>query len=1393
MGCKLIGTMTLHTYLPQDRLRALVRGEALPDRATGSALFADISGFTPLTEKLTRNLGARRGIEDLTLLINKVYDALLGEVDRFEGSVISFSGDALTCWFDASMSEPASRAVQCAQAMQAVMRQFAELSVKIAVSTGPVRRFAVGAPEIRLIDALAGATVARLAMAEHVARPGEILSDQSTLTLLQIPAREWRSAETGERFFVLEPSLTSGEQASLSRNPAAIAPLAPVDANLLKAWILPVLYERESAGHRLFLTELRPTTALFMRFMGIDYDNDAHAQEKLDAIVSQAQRTLERHGGILLELTIGDKGSYLHASLGASHVHEDDAQRAVRVALELRQLFHDCAFLDSVQFGLSSGTMRVGAYGGTTRQQFGALGDDVNLAARLMTTAAPGEILISGRVRKASAEEFMVEARPPIVLKGKAQPVPVFAVLGTQQHRAIRLQEPTYALPMVGREHEMALLAEKLAAVLRGHGQIIGITAEAGMGKSRLVAEAIRLARRNKLIGYGGTCQLDGINTPYLVWQAIWNAFFDLEPALPLRKQIRSLEGELEDRAPDHLDALPLLGTILGLPLPDNDFTRALQPKDRKAQLETVLIKCLESAVREAAEDGGGLLLVLEDLHWIDPVSFDFLELTARAIESWPVLILLDYRPPDTDSRRQTLTRLEALEHFTPIKLTELNAAETEQAIRAKLAQLFPEHGGGVPPLLIERITGRAQGNPFYMEELLNYLHDRGIDPRDAAALNALDLPTSLYSLILSRIDQLPASQQLALKVASIIGRVFRFADLHAYYPALGTIEQLKVDLYELERLDLTPLESPEPELTYLFKHLVTHEVAYESLAHATRAQLHGLYAHYLESAYPERSDQFAPQLAHHYERAQIPDKACFYLSKAGEQAAASFANDEALTYFNRALNLMPADDARARFDTLLKRERVYDLLGKHVEQRQDLADLARLVGQLDDAPFRRAQIATRRAKLEIDVGDYSAAKANAQAAIQEIEADARTRAHAPDLRVDALLLETRAMFFAGEAAAAQPQLKAALALARTQHYVRGEYNALVELGLFNWQAGDYSTAAGLLEQSLQLAQQAKDVRREIYILNNLGVVARTRSNFSEAIGYYEQAQKIARKIGDRSGEATLLNNMGDVSLTSGDFVQAGLYSEQAAAIGAEVNEPTLQGNALINRAEAYRELGQLLLAKDTAAQGLSLVRASGFRRGEAIVLWNMGLIEFSLGHFEQAWQTTQAALALAREIGARSTEASTLLHLGLIYTALDQFAEGEQALNASRHIVHELSEELPMLEVQAALANLALARGGNEGGEQALAYLNELVPLLLQQPPHEKSQFLPLRVYLTASRVLIACSDQRAGALLERSAAELRARSERIIDTALRRAYLNVPEHRAITVLVSERLPSGS
>ena len=315
----------------------------------------------------------------------------------------------------------------------------------------------------------------------------------------------------------------------------------------VRPWVLPIVYERLQAGLGEFLTELRPAVALFLRFGGIDYAEDDAAGDKLDAYIRWVQGVIARHEGTLIQLTVGDKGSYLYAAFGAPVAHEDDARRAVMTALTLRTPPIELNFAGSAQIGIAQGAMRAGTYGGSTRHTYGVLGDDVNLAARLMNQAAANEILVSGRVHKALATGFTFEPRPPLRFKGKAEPVPVFAATGLQKRHAVRLQEPVYALPMVGRQEELRLIEEKIALALSGKGQVIGITAEAGMGKSRLAAEAIRLAQRRGLTGFGGACQSDGVNTSYLVWGPVFRGLFGVDADAPSRRQIRILEGEIAD------------------------------------------------------------------------------------------------------------------------------------------------------------------------------------------------------------------------------------------------------------------------------------------------------------------------------------------------------------------------------------------------------------------------------------------------------------------------------------------------------------------------------------------------------------------------------------------------------------------------------------------------------------------------------------------------------------------------------------------------------------------------------------------------------------------------------------------------------------------------------
>ncbi len=1261
----------LSTYVPQDRCRALARGETLPNRTTGSALFADISGFTPLTGQLTQTLGARRGIEELTQRINRVYDALIGQVERYHGSVIGFAGDAVTCWFEAGDGQAAARSVACAQAMQSITQTFEGLSVKVAITSGPARRWGVGDPAIQLIDTLAGATVARLATAEHLAKQDETLLDAATVAALanELTIREWRGAESGERFAVLASATLQ-----VTPSTAKVQNIA-IPAETLKPWLLPAVSEREQSGHGAFLTELRPTVALFLRFSGLDYDDDEQAGEKLDSVIRRAQSILNRFEGALLQLTIGDKGSYLYASFGAPIVHEDDANRAIHAALALKRLSQEFTFLQPVETGISSGTMRTGACGGSTRRTYGALGDDVNLAARLMTTAAPGEILVSGRVQKVAADTFTFEPRPPLPLKGKAEPLPVFAVTGLRRQRAIRLEEPHYTLPTMGRQAELALIDEKLELALQGKGQVIGITAEAGLGKSRLVAEAIRLAHKRGFTGYGGACESSGTNTAYLVWRPIWQAFYNVDPAASPRRQIRSLEGEIKDRAPPRVQAIPVLASLLDIAIEDNDFTRTLEPQDRRNVLAVLLEDCLKSA---AAEEP--LLFVLEDLHWLDPLSHDLLETLARVSVNLPVCFVLPYRPPEL--ARLQAPRVEALPHFTRITLNALTAAEAEQLIRAKLALLFPERTGALPKALAAQLTARAEGNPFFIEELLNYLRDRGLDPYDERTLNLLELPTSLHALILSRIDQLTEPQKVTLKTASVIGRLFRVAWLHGYYPALGEADRVKADLSELARLDLTPLDTPEPELAYLFKHIVTHEVAYESLPHATRTRLHEQLAQFIETL---GADKYPDLIAYHYGLSENTSKQREYFQKAGDAAKAAYANEAALDYYGRLLPLLT--EPAARIDLRLNRGAVLELTGKWPEAEAEYQAALTLGEQIADAATARCRHAL--GVLARGRGDYDVALDWLERARVTFEGlEDRTE-------LGQALAEIGVVFWRkGEYAQAQFHLEKSLTLARKLGDKPNTALAIHNLGVVADHQSNYAAARTLFQESLTLKQEMNDKRGVSASLNSLGIVARNQGDYTTARAYFEGSLALRREMGDKWGVAQSLNNLGFVAYLQGDYTAARTFCQEGLALFQEMGDKRGVGNSLNDLGLMALNQGDYTAARALTRESLALRQEMGDKWGVAVSLSNLGLLALNQGDYTAARALIQESLALRREIGDKLGIASCLNNLGHVTCEQADYSTAQAHYETSLRICQETGDKSIAACNLAGLAALAAGLG---------------------------------------------------------------------------------------------------
>jgi len=1228
---------SLAAYIPIDRRHALARGAALPDHTSGAALFADISGFTPLTEALVQALGPQRGAEELTRWLNEIYDALLVAIENYRGSVIGFSGDAITCWFDdqnesllgpQSKTSAALRATASALAIQQAMQRFAQvnilgagnisLAIKVVVTVGTARRFLIGDPTIQLVDALAGETLYRLATGEHHAERGEVLLDQAAVAALsdQIEVLEWREdPENGGRFAVINRL-----KANVETDPWPTLEADALNDDLLRPWLLPPIYDRLMSGMGEFLTELRPTVALFLRFSGIDYDGDPEAQSKLNAYMQAVQRILAHYQSYMLQLIIGDKGSNFYVSFGAPLAHEDDAIRAVRAALDLRDLQMD--FITEVQIGVSQGLTRTGACGGMYRRTYGAIGDSVNMAARLMQNAPSGQALVNQNVRKATAEEFTWEELPPLRVKGKSEPVTVFRLIASQEHQGIRLHEPKYALPMVGRAAELALIGKKLDRALHGHGQIVGITAEAGMGKSRLMAEVIRLARGRNVLGYGGECHSYGTSTSYLVWQSIWQGFFGLDSTRSVAEQIKSLEQQLSEIDTTLLPRLPLIGAAINLPIPDNELTGSFDAKLRKESLEALLVDCLRKRARSMP-----LLLVLEDCHWLDPLSHDLLEVIGRAIVDLPVLIAIAYRPPQLD--RHLTPRVAKLLHFTEIPLADLPAEEIEQLVSFKLGQIYGEQTK-LPQALIEKISKRAEGNPFYIEELLNYLHDRGIDPGQPEALEQIDLPDSLYSLILSRMDQLTENQKTLLKVASVIGRLFRVAILWGVYDQFGDRERVRDDLEALSALDVTPMDRPEPELAYLFKHILTREVAYETISFATRAIVHDQIGKFIENTYQDTLDQYTDLLAHHFELSDNQTKKREYLLKAAEAAQADYANGAAITYYQRVLHLLPDDQ---KIVGLLRLGQVLELVGEWENAEGINREAERLAGLLNDAKGL-AQAGRALGGLLRKRGEYSAAEERLVRAregyqyLGDNEGISNVLADIGEIyRLQGRYAEARAYY--------DESLDLAAGITDPRLRQKARAHALKGAGtVATWQ-GDYATARDLNGESLAIRRELGDTPGVATLLNNLGIIARFQRDLTSARQMNEESLALFRAMGDRWAVGQLLNNQACVASDQADYAEARLLLQESLMIRRQLGDKAGLALSLNTLADVVLDEGKFVDARPLLDESLAINRELGDQTAIAYLLEDYAGLAAAEARPEKALKLASFTAALRESIGA--------------------------------------------------------------------------------------------------------------------------------------------------------------
>lgn len=1148
-------------------------------------LFADVSGFTAISETLGKT--GKSGTEELTHILNSYFEPMINLITSYGGIIGKFGGDAMTVLFPYQTSHAQAatvrRAIQCALDMQANMRRYEaiatsagtfSLTMKAGLAMGRVLCLSVDDPVIRLEYVIAGEVLDRCADAEHLAKQGEVVVHHSLLARAEDAEIKTQHGEFA--------CVTGLKQTPPKAPLPPILHVPPQAVGIIASYLHPVIADRLRTDQTGFINEHRRVTVLFANFTGLDYDHDPQVGTKVQAYLTAAIRAVQRYDGYLNKVDMGDKGSKLVILFGAPVAHENDEERALRCALELQQL------PETRCIGANTGYVYCGQVGSHIRREYTVMGDVVNLAARLMQAARQGQILVSSSSRSATLSRFTWEALASIYVKGKSEPIALYNLTGVQDQKALLLHEATYQLGMVGRTQELDTARARMERVLEGKGQILGVKGEAGMGKSRLTAEMVKLGREKQFAVYGGECQSYGTNISYLAWHNIWRAFFEVDPTVSLDTQIELLEARLTAVNPKFARRLPLLGSVLNLHIPENDLTLSLDAAARIDLLFSLLLDCLQ---RRVTHEGGAwramplqtrstsapLMIVLEDCHWIDPLSQALLDFIGRNIADLPILIVLVYRPPQ--DHRDPTGQVANLPHFSEIHLRELPKAEAEQLVSQKLSSLFGEQVQA-PPELAARIASKGECNPFYIEEIVNYLRDRGINPADRASWQSLDLPDSLHTLMMSRIDQLGEAEKITLKVASVIGRVFRAAWVWGTNPSLGDLDSVVRHLNNLSRLDIVLLDVPDPVPEYMFKHAITQEVAYQSMAFSLREALHEQVALFIERAYADDLYGYIDVLAYHYGSSANIEKQRAYFRQAGDMAKAAYANETAIDYYQR---LLPLLDTKDRIDILLNTGEVWQLTGEWAQAEAAYRQAMTYAESIQEAhAFARCQNA---------LGYLLSYTGQHDEALKRLH-DARQRFEQfRDYAGLAAALEHLSFVYLQ-----QRRSDEALIYARQHQELAAGVDDRLSLGaalrnisIVYFQQSDYTRALNYCRQALDIAESIQNQQQIIYASGNMANVYLMKGDYPNALTWYKRALLVAREIGYLRTEGVIVGNMGEVYRMSGSYQQAMTCYQHALLRVVELGDLEHLWTMVRNIAEVFSAQDRLNQAEQWYQRAVSL------------------------------------------------------------------------------------------------------------------------------------------------------------------------------------------------------------
>ena len=1016
---------------------------------------------------------------------------------------------------------------------------------------------------------------------------------------------------------------------------------------------------------------------------------DAEAvQQLLDPALHRMMDAVHRFEGTVNQVL----GDGIMALFGAPIAHEDHALRACYAALAMQAAMRD--YTDTVRrthglelrmrVGLNAGEVVVRTIRNDLHMDYSAVGETTHLAARMEQLATPGSIRLSAATLRLVEGLVRVTVLGPVPVKGLTDPVEVFELVGASAVRR-RLQAAVVRglTRFVGRDTEYNAIRQVLARAEAGHGQVVALVGEAGMGKSRLVYEVVHapyvqgwLVLESASVSYGKA-------TPYFPVIELLKHYVRIEDSDDMRAMRAKVTGQVLTLDDALQDMLPALLALLDVLPDDSPFLKLDPPQRRQRTLEALKRLLLRESQAQP------LLLIFEDLHWIDAETQALLDLLVDSLPTAHLLLLVNYRPEYQHGWGSKT-------YYTQLRLDPLPPASADAFLEALLG-----NDPGLAPLK-QLLIARTEGNPFFLEESVRTLVETGAligQPGAyclAQALPTIQVPATVQAVLAARIDRLPSEDKRLLQTAAVIGHEVSLPLLRAI--ADVPEEALHRSLAQLQGAEFLYETRLFPEQEYTFKHALTHEVAYSTLLQERRRMLHARIVEALEGLSTDRLPEQVERLAHHALRGERWDKAVLYCRQAGEKALAHSAHREAVEYFEQALRALAhipeqRDTLEQAIDLRLAlRSALGALPGGPERILPSLREAETLAEALDD-PRRLAQISHFLSHHFRMIGAYDQAIAAAQRAFALATASG-------DVILPALVNN-----YLGRVYQTQGNYRRALdCFGRTVTALEGERRherfgqvllpAVSSRGWLAWchaELGTFVDGAALGEEGLRIAEAVDHPASLMFAAWGVGLLALRQGDLPRALPWLERALSICQ-------EADLLLFFPRVAATLGAaYTLGGRLTDALPLLTQAVEQaPTMetvdfQALCSVPLGEAYLLAGRLEEARALAERALALTRQYQERSNQAYALRLLGEIAAhgDPPEGEPATSFYCQALALAEALGMRPLQAHCHRGLGMLYARLGQPEQARLALSAAIALYRAMEMTFWLPQTEAALAQV--------------------------------------------------------------------------------------------------------